>query len=140
MRLSVCVGCGKPLVAARVLRGKHYCAPCYQTAVDAETAPSLYDAMVEAKAIIKDPSLIDACPNKYWVIWDYSMGVKTGIALNQLQEAINLFVSRGWTLKDLVVNSSVHGASGKAFGLTGSGIGAYAVMEAPESFGNREII
>lgn len=140
--MAICARCGKNIMFVATHEEKKYCRDCYNTIIKEEEeqlristknmwedlAKVSYDAMVNAKTIIKDPSLIDKCPNKYWIIYDDSIQIKSGIALNNLQKAINLFVIKGWELKDMMINSTVYGASMQV-GSTRSRLGGYAVME-----------
>lgn len=84
--------------------------------------------MIEAKKIIAEPKLIDNCPNRYWILWDSSLGSKSNMALNKLQKAINLFSSKGWTVAHITSGGGVSGIIG--IPASGSAVRVlYAVME-----------
>lgn len=67
---------------------------------------SPYDNMIEAKKIVENPNVIDDNPNRYWIVWDVSLGLKRGVELKTMQKAVNIFASKGWLLRQLTVTGA----------------------------------
>lgn len=76
-----------------------------------EKAPeSIYDSMVKAKDIIKNPELIDDCPNRYWIIYEESVPKLRGQFLEYMQKAINIFEGKGWGCITIAPTAPIRGA------------------------------
>ena len=71
---------------------------------------ALYDSMVKAKKIVENPSLIDECPNKYWIVNEETVPKIGGHFLQYMQKALNLFVVRGWRCVSLESLAPIRGA------------------------------
>ena len=79
----------------------------------------IYNSMINAEKIIENPEIIDGYPDRYWIIWDGSMGLTRVVDIRYLQKAINQFTRKGWRC--------VHITS-----LSQDAFVCYALMERPD--------
>ena len=70
----------------------------------------LYDSMIQAEKIVENPGIIDEYPERYWIIWDASLGLKRGVELKNLQKAINILARNGWRCINISAIGQINGA------------------------------
>ena len=75
-----------------------------------ETSESIYDSMIKAEDVIKNPELIDECPNQYWMIYEESVPKIRGHFLEYMQKAINIFERKGWYCITIESTAPIRGA------------------------------
>ena len=75
-----------------------------------ELPESIYDSMIKAEDVIKNPELIDDCPNQYWIIYEESVPKIRGHFLEYLQKAINIFEKKGWHCITIESTAPIRGA------------------------------